>query len=50
MSEKAGGHGAVDPFTTAESFHNADGDASLLDGLLVFLGRYAGRPNLRLID
>ncbi len=35
----AGGHGPIDPFTTAESFHNRDGDSALGDGLLVYPGR-----------
>jgi len=38
-----GGHGAIDPFTTAETFHNADGDAALGDGLLLYPGRQVGR-------
>jgi hypothetical protein len=38
-----GGHGAIDPFTTAESFHNADGDAALGDGLLLYPGQQTGR-------
>jgi hypothetical protein len=38
-----GGHGAVDPFVTAETFHNNDGDAALGDGLLVYPGRQQGR-------
>ncbi len=38
-----GGHGPVDPFTTAESFHNADGDAALGDGLLLYPGTQRGK-------
>ncbi|NUO49241.1 MAG: DUF4091 domain-containing protein [Polyangiaceae bacterium] len=34
-----GGHGPTDVFTNVETFHNADGDTSLYDGLLVFPGR-----------
>lgn len=34
-----GGHGDNDPFQTAETFHNADGDTTLYDGLLFFPGR-----------
>ena len=34
-----GGKGPHDPFATAETFHNAHGDTSLYDGLLVFPGR-----------
>jgi hypothetical protein len=36
-----GGHGGehgFDPFTTAETFHNKDGDAANLDGVLVYPG------------
>ena len=40
----AGGHGPIDPFTTAESFHNADGDRMLLDGILVYPGAQKGFP------
>jgi hypothetical protein len=40
--DNRGGHGAVDPFATAESFHNADGDAALGDGLLLYPGRQQG--------
>lgn len=55
-----GGKGPHDPFATAETFHNAHGDVSLYDGLLVFpgrvpsavgshdLGRDAVYPSLRL--
>lgn len=35
----AGGEGPRDPFVDPETFHNADGDAALLDGLLVYPGR-----------
>jgi hypothetical protein len=41
-----GGHGPIDPFTTAESFHNGDGDRMLFDGLLLYPGtqrRYPAR-------
>jgi hypothetical protein len=38
-----GGHGPIDPFVTAESFHNADGDSALGDGLLLYPGRLGGR-------
>lgn len=34
-----GGHGENDPFGSAETFHNADGDTTLYDGLLFFPGR-----------
>jgi glycosyl hydrolase family 123 len=37
--DNAGGRGPIDPFTTAESFHNKSGDAALGDGLLVYPGR-----------
>ncbi len=33
-----GGKGPIDPYTTAESFHNRDGDACLGDGLLLYPG------------
>jgi Domain of unknown function (DUF4091) len=39
----AGGRGPVDPFVTAESFHNRQGDTALLDGLLVYPGTQRGR-------
>jgi len=38
-----GGQGAIDPFVTAETFHNADGDTALGDGLLLYPGRQQGR-------
>jgi hypothetical protein len=41
--DNRGGHGEIDPFVTAESFHNADGDATLGDGLLLYPGRQKGR-------
>jgi hypothetical protein len=41
--DNRGGRGAIDPFTTAENFHNADGDAALGDGLLLYPGRQTGR-------
>jgi hypothetical protein len=34
-----GGRGPTDVFTNVETFHNADGDTSLYDGLLLFPGR-----------
>lgn len=34
-----GGRGPTDVFANVETFHNADGDTSLYDGLLVFPGR-----------
>ena len=34
-----GGRGPFDPFTTAETFHNAHGDALMGDGVLVYPGR-----------
>ncbi len=37
--DNKGGHGAVDPFVTAETFHNADGDHADGDGVLVYPGR-----------
>jgi hypothetical protein len=55
-----GGRGPIDPFVTAESFHNAGGDTSLDDGLLLYpgwqeppfaahsLGRAELLPSLRL--
>jgi hypothetical protein len=41
--DNRGGHGPIDPFVTAESFHNSDGDAALGDGLLLYPGRQVGR-------
>ena len=37
--DNRGGHGAYDPFVTAETFHNADGDYSMGDGVLVYPGK-----------
>src|SRR5262249_46721972 len=37
-----GGHGPIDPFVTAENFHNHHGDASLGDGLLLYPGAQTG--------
>jgi hypothetical protein len=37
--DNRGGHGPYDPFVTAETFHNADGDYSMGDGLLVYPGK-----------
>ncbi len=37
--DNRGGHGPVDPFRTAETFHNDEGDAALGDGLLLYPGR-----------
>jgi hypothetical protein len=34
-----GGHGAYDPFSTAETFHNASGDWCEGDGVLVYPGK-----------
>lgn len=42
--DNRGGRGPVDPFAVAESFHNADGDAVLGDGLLVYPGRQLAYP------
>jgi hypothetical protein len=43
-----GGHGRVDPWATAETFHNRDGDSCLGDGLLVYPGAGGVVPSLRL--
>jgi Domain of unknown function (DUF4091) len=37
--DNAGGHGPYDPFVTAETFHNKDGDYSMGDGLLLYPGK-----------
>ncbi|HSO34268.1 MAG TPA: DUF4091 domain-containing protein [Labilithrix sp.] len=37
--DNRGGHGPYDPFVTAETFHNADGDTSMGDGVLVYPGK-----------
>lgn len=37
--DNRGGHGPYDPFVTAETFHNADGDHSMGDGVLVYPGK-----------
>jgi len=40
----SGGRGPVDPFATADSFHNFSGDVALGDGLLVYPGRQIQFP------
>ena len=37
--DNRGGRGPYDPFVTAETFHNADGDYSMGDGLLLYPGK-----------
>lgn len=39
-----GGHGPYDPFVSAETFHNADGEAAMGDGVLLYPGRQLDRP------
>jgi hypothetical protein len=41
--DNRGGHGPYDPFVTAETFHNADGDYSMGDGLLLYPGKQVDR-------
>jgi hypothetical protein len=41
--DNRGGHGPIDPFVTTETFHNADGDSALGDGLLLYPGRQIGK-------
>ena len=43
--DNRGGRGAYDPFATAETFHNGDGDHCNGDGLLVYPGRQLQFPN-----
>ena len=38
-----GGRGPYDPFVTAETFHNADGDWGVGDGVLVYPGKQVDR-------
>ncbi len=38
-----GGHGPYDPFVTAETFHNRDGDYAMGDGVLVYPGKQVDR-------
>jgi len=38
-----GGRGPYDPFVSAETFHNEDGEASMGDGVLVYPGRQIDR-------
>jgi hypothetical protein len=38
-----GGHGPYDPFVTAETFHNEDGEAAMGDGVLVYPGKQIDR-------
>lgn len=42
--DNRGGAGARDPFADPETFHNADGDACLADGLLLYPGRQPRFP------
>ena len=42
--DNRGGHGAYDPFATAETFHNNDGDHCNGDGLLVYPGHQLQFP------
>jgi hypothetical protein len=42
--DNRGGRGAIDPLVTTETFHNADGDSVLYDGLLVFPGTQRAFP------
>ncbi|HVU50949.1 MAG TPA: glycoside hydrolase domain-containing protein, partial [Polyangia bacterium] len=37
------GHGPFDPFVTAETYHNQDGDALMGDGVLLYPGRQRDR-------
>ena len=37
--DNPGGHGAYDPFVTAETFHNREAEASMGGGVLVYPGR-----------
>jgi hypothetical protein len=37
------GHGPFDPFVTAETYHNRDGDALMGDGVLLYPGRQRDR-------
>jgi len=37
--DNRGGRGPYDPFATGETFHNADGDYSMGDGVLVYPGK-----------
>lgn len=41
--DNPGGHGAYDPFVTAETFHNDDGDYCMGDGVLLYPGRQVDR-------
>jgi hypothetical protein len=38
-----GGHGPYDPFVTAETFHNEEGEAAMGDGVLVYPGKQIDR-------
>jgi hypothetical protein len=40
--DNSGGKGPIDPFVTAESFHNKHGDHALGDGLLLYPGKQGG--------
>lgn len=40
----SGGHGPIDPFASADTFHNAGGDTALGDGLLVYPARQLSFP------
>jgi hypothetical protein len=41
--DNRGGHGAYDPFVTAETFHNASGDWCEGDGVLLYPGKQVDR-------
>ena len=43
--DNRGGNGVYDPYTTAETFHNNDGDHCNGDGLLVYPGRQLQFPS-----
>jgi hypothetical protein len=48
--DNKGGRGAIDPFVTTETFHNADGDTALGDGLLLYPGRQRPPFEARSLD
>ena len=45
-----GGRGAFDPFVTAETFHNRDGDVLMGDGVLLYPGRQIDRFTEHSVD
>ncbi|MFO0670504.1 MAG: DUF4091 domain-containing protein [Polyangiaceae bacterium] len=53
LDDNRGGQGGPfgwDPYRTAETFHNADGDYAMGDGILVYPGKQASITKLGMVD